>query len=121
MADLGAVGIDPITPISVRRVASPVTYVQRTAADPKLIDLDITGVISGTVLVAGVPKAGVSVGLIYHPSLRLISRTTTASDGTYSFSGLNKDDLESYTVIAQDPSAQAPYLRTVAHDHISAG
>ena len=121
MADLGAVGIDPTTPIYVRRVASPVTYVQRTASDPKLVDLDATGVISGTVLVAGVPKAGVSVGLLYHPSMRLISRTTTASDGTYSFHGLNKDDLEAYTVIAQDPSAQAPYLRTSAHDHISAG
>ena len=53
--------------------------------------------------------------------MHLISRTTTASDGTYSFHGLNKDDLEAYTVIAQDPSAQAPYLRTSAHDHISAG
>lgn len=121
MADLGAIAINPTTPISVRRVASPITYVQRTANDPKLLDLDITGVISGTVLVAGVPRAGVSVGLLYHPSMRLVSRTTTASDGTYSFSGLNKDDLESYTVIAQDPSAQAPYLRTSAHDHISAG
>ena len=45
----------------------------------------------------------------------------TTADGTYSFVGLNRNDLESYTVLAQDPNAAAPFLRTAAHDHISAG
>lgn len=121
MADLGAIARNPITGVSFRKVASPITYVQRAPGDPKLVELDASGVISGTVLVGGIPRAGVSVGLIYHPSMRLIERTFTAIDGTYSFVGLNRNDLQSYTVLAQDPNAVAPFLRTAAHDHISAG
>ena len=120
MADLGAVARNPTFPIAARLVASPVTYVQRSPGDPKLIEIDAAGVISGTVLVGGAPRAGVSVGLIYRPSMRLVGRTITAADGTYSFVGLNRNDLESYTVLAQDPNAAAPFLRTAAHDHISA-
>ena len=104
MADLGAVARNPTFPIAARMVASPVTYVQRSPGDPKLIEIDAAGVISGTVLVGGVPRAGVSVGLIYRPSMRLVGRAITAADGTYSFVGLNRNDLESYTVLAQDPA-----------------
>ena len=120
MADLGAVARNPITGVSFRKVASPITYVQRAPGDPKLLDLDASGVISGTVLVGGVPRAGVSVGLIYRPRMQLVGRAITAADGTYSFVGLNRNGLESYTVLAQDPNAAAPFLRTAAHDHISA-
>lgn len=121
MADLGAVGTLIRSGIYTRRTASPLTYVRRTATDPRLLDIDVSGSVSGTVLVAGSPRGGVVMGLYYRPSMRLLARTVTAVDGTYTFAALNKDDLEAYMVIAQDPSAQAPYLRTVAHDHISAG
>ena len=121
MADLGAVGRDVTEALRFRKVASPLTYVSRAAGDPKLIDIDATGAISGTVLVGGVPRVGVSVGLYYHPSMRLIERTTTAADGTYSFVGLNRNDLKSYFVVAKDPNDVAPHLRTAAHDHLSAG
>jgi hypothetical protein len=121
MADLGAVGVNPATPVSVRKVVSPVVYASRAAGDPKLVEIDVGGVISGTVLVSGIPRAGVSVGLFYRPSMRLIERAITASDGTYSFNGLDRSDLESFTVLAQDPNDAAPFLRTAAHDHLSAG
>ncbi|AOG22325.1 hypothetical protein [Acidovorax sp. RAC01] len=121
MADLGSVARNPVPTLFFRKGASPVTYVQRSPSDPKLVEIDAGGVISGMVLVGGIPRAGVSVGLIYHPNMRLVERTITAADGTYSFVGLNRNELEAYTVLAQDPNAAAPFLRTAAHDHISAG
>ena len=121
MADLGAVGFNPVPPIASRKVVSSVVYAPRAAGDPKRVDVDAGGVISGTVLVGGTPRAGVLVGLIYHPNMRLIERAITASDGTYSFTGLDRSDLESFTVLAQDPNDAAPFLRTAAHDHLSAG
>ena len=45
---------------------------------------------------------------------------TTAAVCTSALVGLNRNDLEPYAVLAQDPNAAAPFLRTAAHDHISA-
>ena len=120
MADLGAVASNPASVIFTRKVVSPVVYVKRSTGDPKLVDIDVDGVISGAVLVGGIPRGGVPVSLLYRPSMRLIERAVTAADGTYSFVGLNRSELEAYTVLAQDPNAAAPFLRTAAHDHISA-
>lgn len=121
MADLGSVGFAVQSTLAYRKVVSTAVYAQRTSGDPSLLSIDASGRISGVVRVSGVAQPGVSVGLFYRSSMRLIARATTAADGSYSFDGLNKSDLKAYFIVALDPNQASPYLFTRAHDHLTAG
>lgn len=73
---------------------------------------DVSGILSGTVQEESPPesstyvaKAGVLVGLLWRPTLRLIATTVSAVDGAYSFSGLDTTATGLYVAVALDDAA----------------
>ena len=117
MGDLGAIGflyrqMDP-----ARRVGtyiSPLNIAIYT--DQQLLDATGVGSISGVIQEGGTPVANAWVYLGYrgHQAgfgelpFYIIERKKSASDGTFSFTGLNTS-LNCYTVFALDPEGGTQY------------
>ena len=121
MADLGAIGVvktlhpamAPVLPLAVRRNA------QETGLRPT--DDDVNGMFSGHVSAGGVAQAGVTLGLYHRDSKQLLNRTVTDALGNYEFTGVCLARVKEYFILAFDPSTNAPYMYTLARDHLSAG
>ena len=68
-------------------------------ATPDISDIT-TGTLSGTVKVSSVAQANKLVRLYYRPNGYAINWTKSATDGTFSFSGLDPTDTGNYFAIA---------------------
>lgn len=86
------------------------------SAGPALVDS--SGKIYGTVLMEGVLTRGVRVGLYSRATGRLMANTVTASDGSFTFKGLDSALAEGYFVVAFDP-AEAPSFNAKIFDKLT--
>jgi len=89
------------------------------------ITKNVSGTLSGTVQEESpaesgtyIAKSGVLVGLLWRPTLRLIATTTSAGDGTYSFSGLDTTATGLYVAVALDDAA-TPVWNVAAADSLT--
>lgn len=121
MADLGNIAINAENEMSYRLVVSPLVYKQSSIEDVKILDIDITGIISGTVKIAGIPTQYVRVGLFHRISMNLIANAITNNTGIYTFVGLDKSDLNNFFVTILDPQENPTYNYTLTRDHLTAG
>ena len=79
------------------------------------------GSLSGVVKISGVVAPRVLVRLYDRSTGVLLNSTFTASDGTYSFNGLDPDAAKSYYVTFLDPNESSPFNYTLTSDHLTAG
>jgi len=98
--------------------SSNVPYTVAMPTGDKRLALNTRGVISGTVLdSAGNASYNTTVALIYRGASTVMALARTASDGTYSFTGLDATDLHSYTVLEFD---KASTVNALVYDLVSA-
>jgi hypothetical protein len=123
MADLGNVAVNCGTENSMgyRLVVSPKIYVQSAPGDTNILDIDTTGSISGVVKITGVPTQYVRVGLFHRISMNLIANAITNNTGVYTFTGLDKTDLNNFFVTILDPQVNPTYNYTLTRDHLTPG
>jgi hypothetical protein len=76
------------------------------AAGEAMMSADALGSLSGTVTLTGAPTANVLMLLIYRANGYVIKTTRTASDGTYSFAGLDRTvtAANGYMVVCVQPN-----------------
>jgi hypothetical protein len=82
-----------------------------------LIQVPITGTLSGVVTQAGTPVEGRWVRLYYRPNGFLIGSVRSGPNGEFSFGGLDPGDQ--YFVIAFDDLNQAPDFNAVIFDQLT--
>jgi hypothetical protein len=82
----------PISSIGIRRVSYWKPF-------PAITD-NVTGSLSGTLKISNVAQANRLIRLYYRPNGKVVSQTYSASDGTFSFSGLDPTDTGNYFAIA---------------------
>lgn len=129
MTDVGAVGFLGPGLWPAKRVANwlspPPGLITAGPANQVLLSATGEGTISGTVQEGGAAKANVWVYLLYRgheadmgdiPAY-IVERKRSASDGTFSFSGLNTSD-NCYSVMALDPDGGTQYNIAI-HDRIT--
>lgn len=123
MADLGAKGF--AHPLRTRHnaapVISPAIYRRSTDLDRKETEFDLSGRLSGTVNVAGVPQSRVRVGLMHRSNMNLIAQTHTNGAGFYEFKFLDITDLENYFIVFLDPRETTPWNYSLVRDRLSPG
>jgi hypothetical protein len=68
-----------------------------------------SGTLSGVVSDNGTPVSHALVRCYYRPGGQLIASTWTASDGSFSFPGLDATDTTAFFVIAFDPDGGTQY------------
>lgn len=85
--------------------------------------VDVLGTLSGTVTVASVPQAGVKVLLGHRLSGQIIKTTRSAADGTFSFTGLDRNvgTDSSYYALAIDPNGLGTQYDALIWDRLIPG
>lgn len=72
-----------------------------------LINVDVTGTLSGTVKEAGVLQANAIVSVYYRPNGKLIARVRTDASGAWSVPNLDKSVADYYAVAQTESNYNA--------------
>jgi hypothetical protein len=107
MADLGAVGKRPAR--HLKKVLTHDYMGIGTLSTTFLTMPRQDGTLGGVVTEGGVPVPNCEVMVMWRPHMRLIARARTASDGSWSVSGLDPTKTSEYAIVIKDPPGGTAY------------
>lgn len=124
MANLGAIASEPAQDTFRAPVVSPKVYPLLMSGAVVLqqpLEIDAGGTLGGVFKLGGVVTGGARLGLFHRPTMQLLQCAWSASDGSYSFAGIDRAALEAYFAVALDPASTSPWNASAVHDRLSAG
>lgn len=123
MAHLGSVSIigGDYREVQKRKTLSLLIYHHPTLLDPNELNIDSSGTLSGIVSIASLPTANIRIGLFHRSSMNILEQQRSGVDGTFSFYGLDINDLKNYFIVFLDPQENASYNYSSVRDHLTPG